>query len=263
MALTRQQREDVITDLVDNCDCGWSENDRELLATFEDSKLTDLHDAAARQQQTEAVANAAVAGFTVNELNHEFRLDPQSNQWQMRQITANMGGKKKKWVVDDANLHRMDDMMDPSDEDEEEEDEETPKKKKPTMNRREPQQPPTLTQMLASATPEERAVWNSAMRVYEEKRTSLADELKSLAERTTSEKKRQRINNMLSGKPSVEAMQELLDIASESEPERNGSLYHGNAPAANSRISDFDKNNVLPLPDIDYSEWAQVGRKQA
>lgn len=88
MALTPQQRDQVIGELVTNCEC-WR-NDRDLLSTFADDKLVQLHQHAAREIQMRSVANAAVRGFADSN-GVEYRINPDTGKWEQRPQPVKQG----------------------------------------------------------------------------------------------------------------------------------------------------------------------------
>lgn len=74
MALTQNQRDEIISYLTTNCPCWKGEDDADVLANFSDEKLQQL-------KETSVVANVAVKGFS-DQNGNAYRVNPQTNTWQ-------------------------------------------------------------------------------------------------------------------------------------------------------------------------------------
>lgn len=90
MALSANDRATIIDFLTANCECWKHQGDRELLATFNDEKLTHLKQAAEREQQVITVANAAVTGFQDGN-GVAYRLNPETGKWESAKLGKRHG----------------------------------------------------------------------------------------------------------------------------------------------------------------------------
>lgn len=84
MALTANQRKEIVDHLVANCDCWKHQGDREVLNSFSDDKLAALKEHADREKEREAVANAARKGFTEPSSGTVYTYNAATGRWESR-----------------------------------------------------------------------------------------------------------------------------------------------------------------------------------
>lgn len=89
MGLTVNQRQQIISTLVENCSCWQGPRDKELLNSFSDDKLASLHEDNEQTQKAMAIANVAIHG--IRDGNKAIRVDPETGRWQGKIVGNNMG----------------------------------------------------------------------------------------------------------------------------------------------------------------------------
>lgn len=87
MALNEQQRGILADQIISNSESWKGEGDKETLLTFSDKKLVQLRDAAVKESQAIAVANAAVAGFS-DATGNSYRVNPETGKWEHKAVTT-------------------------------------------------------------------------------------------------------------------------------------------------------------------------------
>jgi len=88
MALTAEQRQAIVDELVAN-DCCWTEDDREVLANLSDDSLQREQKRVADEQNAIAVANAARSGFE-DPFGNKHKFNADKSEWETVQApTAN------------------------------------------------------------------------------------------------------------------------------------------------------------------------------
>lgn len=215
--LTAEARKKMIDDLVANS-CCWNEADRETLNGLEDDKLGHIQAQAEKDQQREAVVNAAKKGFT----------DPGGN-------THTYNEEKQEW---------------------ESKVKEPEKKEEKELVDNKEEKPQTVEEWLKDdKTPEEvRNTFRYAQGIE-------AREKKALVERLTanvSEGKEALVKRLQS--QSLDELQDFMALAPTpaegAAPAPTPSYFGAAAPTGNT--SDFDEDDVLPLPTMNYEEEKQT-----
>lgn len=233
MKLGDKQRELLIYDLTTNCDCWKHPGDKEVLNGFTDAKLLQLKEAAAKEQDNAAVANAAREGFQEGNKVHKY-------------------DAARKQFVTNA-------VADPDDDDDD--DDEKGKGKtmeKPNCNQL------TDDQWLAQQPPGIQSAVRTALKVEKREKQRLVQRLTA----NLAEDKRARATERWMGK-SLSELEEMAELVpapvsrrpvtneggdEEEDSDRGVPLFFGGGggPVGNAD----DDNDYLPLPVTDYTENA-------
>lgn len=263
MALTQEQRQEVIRHLTTNCDCWKHSGDAEVLNRFTDEKLVSLKDHAIKEAQAIVVANAAVNGFTDGD--NAYRVNPETGKWE-RKVVANQPFKKK----------------DDEDEDEEEEDEEGGKKKKKayeenmegedeeevekknkkrmagkekaTENRSTVRKAQTTEEYIKQAPVHIREQLENTHRYAQQVVNREQDALISKILANVAESDRQSYGDWLKGQ-NLEFLQNMLGIVSRSVAENQGAGKRQNTSRRQVQNTE-EENDALDIPIIN---WQEVG----
>lgn len=167
MALSEQDRKNLIDNLVANCDCWKADGDREILNKMGDEKLLQLKEHAAREQQITAVANAAAGGFKDGKTGKAYRVNPQSGKWELMETPV-----ENEEETDNAKMP-MDD----------EEDDDMPEgmsaagKKKMKARMTKNKKPQTTDDWLRSAPTEVQNTIRYAQQIEQQKKDELIEKL--------------------------------------------------------------------------------------
>lgn len=81
--LSKAKREEIIVDLITNCEC-WDDGDREMLEALPDAKLNAISDTSVEYRNREAVVNAAKKGFKAG--NQQWNLDEKTGEFVSTEI---------------------------------------------------------------------------------------------------------------------------------------------------------------------------------
>jgi hypothetical protein len=210
-SLSDEARKKIVEDLIANS-CCWDEADREVLNELDDGKLGQLKAQAEKDQQREAVINAAKKGFE----------DPGGNAHTYNE-------KEGKW-------------------------ESKIKEPEPVVNKEEKDKKP-LTQEEQDKQWMDKAPVSvkTSVRLSEEiinrEKTALIGQLTANIE---GEDKAQ-LQERLQAKP-LDELRDLMVLAPKQEEPRAPSYAGAAAPAMNRTASDFDPDDVLPLPVMNLDE---------
>lgn len=215
--MTEQERKAMVDSIIANCDC-WEEADRETLNKFPDARLTKEKERVDKALQRTAVVNAALKGFT----------DPggATHTWDEAQA---------KWVTKPAPAKKAE--------------EETPAVNAAAAA---PPKPQTTDEWLASAPAEVQSAVRNAMALEAAEKQRIIGELTA---HITNEENKKQVAATLNGQ-SLEQLRimHLMKPAATQQPAFNytGAAAPGQPAAAQQPA--FDKNDVLPLPTMNWAE---------
>jgi predicted small lipoprotein YifL len=221
-------KKELVDSLIANCSC-WTEADRETLNKLDDAKVQAMTDAAKKAKETEAVANAAKAGYEGEAGKFVWNADSKKMEFLKKMAAGKKGGGKAE------------------EEDDEEEDD-----KKPAKN-----QQLSAEEWFKQAPPEVQSAVKNAMDIEIREKQSLIDRLTANLEDAD---KKAKVTNRLKDK----SLDELRDLAELAPAVNNGNPfapgyqpdYSGQA-AAVANASDPLTNarpEPLGLPAWDYSQ---------
>lgn len=224
-------RKELVDSLIANCSC-WSEADRETLNAMPDAKVQTLVDSAKRTKETEAVANAAKAGFEDGQGNKAvWNADKGKMEFLAKMKAGKKGGGKA---------------------DEEEEEDEEYDKKKPAKN-----QQLSAEDWFKQAPPEVQSAVKNAMDIELREKQTLIDRLTANVEDET---KKAKVQNRLKDK-SLDELRDLAELApavNNSNPFAAGYRpdYSGQAAAVANQSDPLTNARPEPLglPSWDYSQ---------
>jgi hypothetical protein len=91
VALTANQRQEIISELTENCDTWKGQGDDQTLNKLTDDKLQTLLRGHQIEQQKEAVANTAIRGF-VDLKGNAYRFNPEAARWEFKPVRNASGG---------------------------------------------------------------------------------------------------------------------------------------------------------------------------
>lgn len=237
MTLTTNQRKVLIDNLINNgCGC-WGEEDRKVLEGFDDKRLTKLIE---NSEQSET--NEKIVQVVREKLGGQFLT-----------LTVNeMPAALAKAKMAPAAPAEEEEETVPEEDTEETIEGEAPVKEKPVANKQ-----VTFEQMLASASEEQRAVWNSAVKIHKEAKDKL---IERLITNVHNAEKRKALYTRLVGK-SLDELKDMLEMVPV-QPTQNKSRteedlpswvgaagFHGQTQNAQEDMSD----DLLDLPTMNYA----------
>jgi len=228
--MTEKQKKEFIDSLISNS-CCWEEDDRETLNELSDAKLKQLRSQAERDQEREAVINAAREGFR-DERGNTHSYDTEKRAWTSKfkeesSASDNGGG-------DATNANAGSKAVSKAGE--------GGSSKKPTAE-----------EWLATAPPEIQGAVRNAMAVEQREKQQLIDKLTANLE---GDAKESVVENLKS--ESLDRLRILSALAPQQSPESPQASYAGaSTPAANQGCQ-HDKNDYLPLPVINWAEGRQA-----
>jgi hypothetical protein len=215
--LNDEDKAAVVNSLINNCDC-WDEKDREVLNTFNDGKLQALQQRAEQDQQTLLVANAATTGFK-DEAGNSHTYNSDTGNWDS--TMAEVKTPEPKAV----------------------EEEETAI---------EPRPPQTTNEWMATAPVEIQSAVRNAMEIEAREKAQVIYHMTA----NVSEEARPGLVEALQGKELSElrTLSALTPAAPAASQEPTASYAGAAAPVGNAQASDFDKDDLLPLPTINWAK---------
>lgn len=172
----------LVDDLIANCSC-WTESDRETLNAMPDAKVQTLVDAAKKSKETEAVANAAKAGYEGEAGQFVWNGDSKKMEFLAKMKKGKGGGKA---------------------EDDDEEEEEEPKK--PAKNQAKQL---SAEEWFKQAPPEVQSAVKNAMDIEIREKQQLIDRITANVEDAD---KKAKVANRLKDK-SLDELRDLAELA--------------------------------------------------
>lgn len=222
-------KKELVDSLIANCSC-WSEADRETLNKLDDAKVQAMTDAAKKAKETEAVANAAKAGYEGDFGKVVWNAESKKMEFLKKMAAGKKGGGKA---------------------DEEEEDEEDDKK--PAKNQAKQL---SAEEWFNQAPPEVQSAVKNAMDIELREKQSLIERLTANVEDAD---KKAKVENRLKGK----SLEELRDLAELAPAVNNANPFSPNyrpdysgqaAAVANSDPLNNARPEPLGLPAWDYAQ---------
>jgi hypothetical protein len=221
-------REEMVAELTANCDCWKNEGATVALNSMPDDSVEAIYNEWSDSTATAMVANAAVTGFKDETLGAEFRLNVETGQWERRMVgnSGNGCGKMGDYSGD------TEDATDGGVDEEAEGEPPTPKKlmkkmmgkgmtgnsnngggKTPSRsNDKKETNPVSLREWLVTnGTPQEREVWNRAIKTWSEEKMELCDRLTANLAGDISERRKHATYAKLM-KKSPEELEELIGL---------------------------------------------------
>lgn len=247
-------READITWLATNCDCWKGPGDLETLNMLSDDKLATLKDVA---RHSLAEKYALRRGLKVGKKHYTW--NAATGRFDTKKVVKAgveyAGGDD---TEDEYNVNADDEDYDSDEEDDMDEDDEDVAKRfrgmKDTRNRA----TMNMQQWESSMPPEARRVWNLAKSVEANTRNTL---IQQLIANVYGDKERQLLYNTLKDK-SMQELQVLANLVPPSvgygTPDFIPQSYVGaSVPAHNRATTNDSESDILPLPTINFSEWAK------
>lgn len=224
--LGANERKKIVDGLIANS-CCWKGEDRETLNGLSDDKLKELQTHAEKEKRREVVANAARKGFEDKDgTTHNF--DEEKGEWQ---------SKPKKPEPTTNTTATADKKDDP------------------------PAKPQTAEEWLKAqqAPPEIQGAVRNAIDIEAREKARLIEQLTS---NVTDEGEKKKLVEQLQSS-SLEALRNLAVLAPEpkEDPVATASYFGAAAPAAN-RAAVVDKEDILPLPVINWAEEQKARQAQ-
>jgi hypothetical protein len=254
-------RETDITWLATNCDCWKGPGDLETLNMLSDEKLATLKDVA---RHSLAEKYALRRGLKVGKKHYTW--NAATGRFDTKKVVKagveQAGGEDQE---DEYNVNADDEEYDSDEEDDMDEDDNDDVAKrfrgmKDTRNNGSGRGRTTMNmqQWESSMPPEARRVWNLAKSVEANTRNTL---IQQLIANVYGDKERQLLYNTLKDK-SMQELQVLANLVPPSvgygTPDFIPQSYVGaSVPAHNRATTNDSESDVLPLPTINFSEWAK------
>lgn len=226
--------------LTTNCSCMKKENGKDILNLLDDDQVKDLRNAVENNLVLKSLIDNAMKGF------RELYPDSPSTLNEMPAFI-----KKKKGAKE----------VPEEEEEEETEDEEVENKgkKKCTTNSNKRNSDMTIQEWLATAPPEAKAIWNSAVEVEKGERNRLADLLTSNSSSPEAAKEVYLTMDISKLRALESAMPKKAVANTKDSTDETPSFYFpgavGGATTTNAEDAEPD---VLPLPTINWSDLAKA-----
>lgn len=247
--LDDEQRTELIDGIIENTE-HWTEEDREVLNTFEDVKLTALHESAEKAAQQELIANAAREGFEGTD-GSKTVFNEKTGKWQTTP------GKKP--PVKNAKVPAK------AVADEEEEDEEmmTAEERAAAMAKK--KMPMSMNEWMETAPPELQQVVRNAQRIDNRDKAQM---IKVITANANNPFTKEQLDAMttdqlrplakLAGvKPAAQVHN--LDVDDDiPEPTGKRPSFLGANPVFN-QFKDEDREDTLDAPTLNFEEMADEG----
>ena len=226
-------KKDAITYLTTNCSC-WK-GEEKTLETFTENKLKEFVEQDKLAKEHQIVANAVTG--VLDDLGVEVAAN-EMPAFLKKKIAGKPGASAP--VEDDE-------------EEDDEEDEPAMNKKKPVANYR----PKTAEEWLDTAPPEIQSAVRNAMAIESRQKRALVEQL--TANVKDAKRKAAFVTNLT--KKDLGELSDLLALRGDPTPAVNefvSPVYFGAAGAAPPTVNvDYDRNDFLPLPTINYAELAK------
>ncbi len=213
--LTANERGALISGLISNCDC-WNKDDQKTLEAFSNEKLKKLTDHVAEVKDQQAVANAAMQGFEDQQgTNHVFNSTTQ------------------KW-------------------------ESKPKKEEPVVNKEgeegeKPKIPQTEEDWLAAAPDSVKNTFHYAKGIEDREKSELIGKILVNTKDETLKAAARKVYEPMT----VDQLRAVVSAMPPQQTEPAPAMNYSGAAAATGTLGNeptFNKEDILPLPSIDWSE---------
>lgn len=230
MALSETQRTDLVNYLVTNCDC-WKGKEKVLgnKDAFSDEDLERIKAHVEKERHVQTLANGVKESLGVDLLTINAE---NMSAAMMEKCKAMMAEKKME------------------------------NNQASTVSGNQP----TLAELLKSASPQEREVWNNAVAINNQQKAMLTNSLRNIADTTADTEKKELIQSVLNGNPDLKRLQEVLILTREPATNRQEqtipNFFGAGMPTQSTKD---DSDNLLPILNVDFDEMAspKLRRKQA
>jgi hypothetical protein len=248
MPLTREERGQIINDLVANHECWRDDQGRKALEAFSDDKLASLKAIADQDRRAVAVANAAVNGFVDPTTGTAYRVNPESGSWERGQTTN--APKKVPMMEDDEEEEDV-----PDDEEEETPPPPPPKKKKKATTNAETPRINSVEDLIRFAPPHLRDMVENKLRTADVLEQREREKLVGLIIANLDNNQKARAIEWLQDKPIAE-LENMLAVMPKMPSKEEVEKLNVNRQ----RIVNHHDDDMLGMPKM---TWEKIDQEQA
>lgn len=241
--MTEPERKELVDNIITNCDC-WKEDHREVLNALNDDDLKGWGQHVEKEKQTVLVANAARKGFE----------DQQGNSHVFNEKTGKWDTKPKEQDTNPGSGKLLDSINpDQLEEGDSFEQVLVGNVLKYRIKRSEAK-PQTANEWFKTAPAEIQSAVRNAMDIETREKFQIIEQMTA----NVADDSKERVVKRLQSKP-LDELRDLSALASKETEQASSPNYFGAAVPASNELAQDDKNDILPLPTMN---WGQKDKQK-